>query len=80
LARVKILDFGLARAGDDSSQLTQEGAIVGTPAYMAPEQARGETVDARCDLFSLGVVLYRMGTGKMPFSGRNSRSLSRDAS
>jgi hypothetical protein len=67
--RVKILDFGLARAAADGAQLTQQGAIVGTPSYMAPEQGRGETVDARCDLWSLGVVLYRMCTGKNPFHG-----------
>ena len=67
--RVKILDFGLARVEADDSHLTQSGAIVGTPAFMAPEQARGEKVDGRCDLFSLGVVLYRMATGKQPFAG-----------
>src|SRR5581483_2272354 len=67
--RVKILDFGLARAEADDTHLTQSGAIVGTPAFMAPEQARGERVNGRCDLFSLGVVLYRMTTGKQPFAG-----------
>ncbi len=67
--RVKILDFGLVRAAGDQGQLTQEGAIVGTPAYMAPEQARGRGVDQRCDLFSLGCVLYQMATGEQPFPG-----------
>ena len=70
--RVKILDFGLARAADRTDvHLTQSGAIVGTPAYMAPEQARGEAVDRRCDLFSLGCVLYRMATGEPPFRGKD---------
>jgi len=72
--RVKILDFGLARAAGQNSQLTQQGAIVGTPAYMAPEQGRGETVDARCDLFSLGCVLYRMAAGVLPFKGNDTVS------
>jgi len=66
---VKLLDFGLARTLDDSDQLTQSGMILGTPSYMAPEQGNGDPVDARVDLFSLGVVLYRMTTGKMPFPG-----------
>jgi serine/threonine protein kinase len=70
-ARVKIVDFGLARAVAQDSQITQQGAIIGTPAYMAPEQARGETVDSRCDLFSLGVVLYRLCTGEQPFQGND---------
>jgi len=70
-SRVKLLDFGLARPVADDAGLTHEGAIVGTPAYMAPEQAVGEQVDQRCDLFSLGCVLYRMATGGMPFRGAN---------
>jgi WD40 repeat protein/tRNA A-37 threonylcarbamoyl transferase component Bud32 len=68
-ARVKILDFGLARATDGDGQLTSAGAIVGTPAYMSPEQANAEPVDFRTDLFSLGCVLYRMCTGVLPFPG-----------
>lgn len=74
-ARVKILDFGLARAVGDPTKLTQTGYVVGTPAYMAPEQARGLPVDHRCDLFSLGVVLYRMGTGAYPFQGETTMAL-----
>jgi hypothetical protein len=66
---VKILDFGLARAVGQENQLTQQGAIVGTPAYMAPEQAQGQSVDHRSDLFSLGCVLYRMATGEPAFRG-----------
>jgi serine/threonine protein kinase len=66
--RVKITDFGLARMVDDVS-LTQNGVVAGTPEYMAPEQARGEAVDHRSDLFSLGSVLYAACTGASPFQG-----------
>ncbi len=64
--RVKITDFGLARAVADAS-LTQSGVITGTPHYMAPEQARGEAVDHRADLFALGCTLYAMAAGHPPF-------------
>jgi predicted Ser/Thr protein kinase len=67
--RIKVLDFGLARAAKEESPLTQSGAILGTPEYMAPEQIQGKDLDGRCDLFSLGCVLYRMATGRMPFAG-----------
>ncbi|HVK13940.1 MAG TPA: family 16 glycoside hydrolase [Gemmataceae bacterium] len=73
--RVKILDFGLARPGKDETHLTHSGQIIGTPAYMAPEQGRGKPVDARTDLFSLGGVLYRMVTGRQPFNGPDTMSL-----
>jgi urea transport system substrate-binding protein len=67
--RVKILDFGLARPVDNRASLTRTGDVVGTPHYMAPEQALGKPVDGRSDLFSLGVVLYQMCTGRLPFQG-----------
>ena len=69
--RVLITDFGLARAVDDSN-LTGTGAITGTPEYMSPEQALGQAVDARSDLFSLGTMMYTMCTGHSPFRANNS--------
>jgi len=68
--RVKITDFGLARAVDDLS-MTRTGEVAGTPQYMSPEQAQGEHVDFRSDLFSLGSVLYAMCTGRPPFRGES---------
>ncbi|MCI0639549.1 MAG: serine/threonine protein kinase [Gemmataceae bacterium] len=67
-ARVKLLDFGLARAIDDELSLTHPGMVIGTPAYIAPEQRIGSPTDERCDLFSLGCVLYRMTTGRTPLT------------
>jgi eukaryotic-like serine/threonine-protein kinase len=68
--RVKLTDFGVARLQDaNRSQATQQGTMVGTPAYMSPEQISGAAVDGRSDIFSAGVVLYQFLTGEMPFGG-----------
>src|SRR5262249_60678484 len=67
--KVKIVDFGLVWTAEKDERLTESGALLGTPGYMAPEQARGAGFDPRCDLFSLGCVLYQMCTGKVPFQG-----------
>jgi hypothetical protein len=66
--RTKVMDFGIARAAADDT-LTQTGAVLGTAAYLSPEQARGDPVDARSDIYSLGCVLYEMLTGRPPFTG-----------
>lgn len=68
--RVRLTDFGLARVTFDMADLTSAGAAIGTPAYMAPEQVRGEQVDGRADLFGLGCVFYAMLSGRSPFAGR----------
>lgn len=68
--QIKITDFGIAHIEDSSGTLqTREGEVMGTPAYMSPEQVLGKTVDGRTDIFSLGVVLYELSTGKRPFGG-----------
>ncbi|HEY1066621.1 MAG TPA: serine/threonine-protein kinase, partial [Pirellulales bacterium] len=74
--RVKLTDFGLARAADDSS-LSQAGLVAGTPLYMSPEQARGDALDQRSDLFSLGSVLYTMATGGAPFRAATTQAVLR---
>jgi hypothetical protein len=73
--RVKILDFGLARGVGEDARLTRTGTIIGTPAYMAPEQARGRPLDHRSDLFSLGCLVYRMCTGELPFKGEDTLAM-----
>ena len=75
---IKVLDFGLAkreksaRKSEDTQLLTSAGMVLGTVEYMSPEQVLGRDVDHRSDIFSLGVVLYEMATGRLPFSGANS--------
>lgn len=71
--RVKVMDFGIARV--DSNSMTKTGIAMGTPNYISPEQLKGQNVDARADLFSLGVVMYELLLGKRPFKGENITSL-----
>jgi eukaryotic-like serine/threonine-protein kinase len=66
---VKVLDFGIAKLLDGGHSLTVEGGIVGTPAYMAPERFRGAALDGKSDVYSLGVLLYQMLSGRLPFTG-----------
>jgi len=67
-----LTDFGIARALDPAARMTQTGAVVGTPHYMSPEQARGKSIDGRSDLYSLGVVLYELLVGRVPYQADDS--------
>ncbi len=67
-----LTDFGIARASDSATRMTRTGAVVGTPHYMSPEQARGKQVDGRSDLYSLGIVLYEMLVGRVPYHAEDS--------
>ncbi len=71
---VKIVDFGLAKLGD-STKITKSGMAMGTPAYMSPEQVKGTQIDHRSDIWSLGIILYELLTGKLPFRGDNEMSM-----
>ncbi|MEK7449490.1 MAG: protein kinase, partial [Planctomycetota bacterium] len=76
-ARIKVMDFGLAKLFQEEKDATMVGTIIGTPKYISPEQGLGNPVDIRTDIYSLGIVLYEMATGKIPFESETAMSLIR---
>ena len=72
---VKVVDFGLVKEIDDAMHMTAAGVLVGTPMFMAPEQARGRDLDGRCDIYALGIILYRMVSGRYPFEQGHSTAI-----
>src|SRR5689334_25129168 len=74
--RLPLADFGVARLETESSLVTRTGALLGTPAYMSPEQASGDTATAKSDLYSLGATLYQLSTGHLPYSGSPAKVMS----
>jgi serine/threonine-protein kinase len=72
---VKVVDFGLAAASQAESRLTKTGVLLGTPTYMAPEQVRNRTIDVRTDVYSLGIIMYEMFTGRPPYAADDPMSI-----
>ena len=72
---IKVVDFGLVKEMRDAVEMTADGALIGTPMYMSPEQIRGEAIDQRCDIYALGVTLYLMTTGRVPFQEKQTAAL-----
>src|SRR5690606_20577497 len=72
---IKLMDFGLAIGSDQSKRLTAEGTIIGTPAYLSPEQAQGFKLDYRTDIYTTGVVLYELLVGELPFDADDITSI-----